>query len=342
MKILYLPCHSVHEYDEVRLLHEIGHEPFSPGAYFNPQCDEFLRPGIPGLTYDPEIVNQYHELGGRFPGEDAKDHLTRDFVDNFDCVMVMSLRRWVECNWDAIKHKPVILRTNGQSDANYEKFVYKYRSENSNFKAVRYSPKEDQFPFYGGSDAVIRFGKKIDEFPEWEGNLKELATLVQHMKGRGDACNWNTFYELSNKIQCKLYGMSNEDAGDLWFGRKTEFNETFELLKQHRCYFYAGTKPANYTLNFIEMLCIGMPIIAVGALLGNDHNLNTYEIPDLIEHGVNGFISNDISEIESIAKELFNNDDLAKNISIESKKLAYKYFDEKNVKKQWHDFLKSL
>ena len=33
MKILYLSCHSILEYDEVKLLTGMGHYVFSPGAY---------------------------------------------------------------------------------------------------------------------------------------------------------------------------------------------------------------------------------------------------------------------------------------------------------------------
>lgn len=341
MKILYLPCHSVHEYDEVRMFHEMGHEIFSPGAYFNPQSDEFLRPGIPGLVYDENVVKQYDDLGKLHPGKDQKDHLTKEFVDNFDTVLVMSLSRWVQGNWDAIKHKNVILRTNGQSDESYERFVSEYRKY-GNFKVVRYSPYERYFPNYGGEDAMIRFGKKLHEYPLWEGDNLQLSTLVQDMKGRSEACSWEIFLELSKRINCKLYGMSNEDAGDLWFGKKTSLSETLDMLKYTRAYFYGGTKPANYTLNFIEALCVGCPIVALGDKLGNLPGQQTYEITNIIENGTDGFCGDSVDELVEYTQELFDNPTLAKTMSDGSRRIADKLFNEKNKKLEWNEFFKQL
>jgi len=74
-KILYLSCHEILEFDEVSLLHELGHEVFSPGAYVEPanRGDQNLRPSIPGLKYDPDILEQFHRIAGQHPGQDAKD-----------------------------------------------------------------------------------------------------------------------------------------------------------------------------------------------------------------------------------------------------------------------------
>ena len=319
----------------------MGHEIFSPGAYFNPQSDEFLRPGIPGLVYDENVVKQYDDLGKLHPGKDQKDYLTKEFVDNFDTVLVMSLSRWVQGNWDAIKHKNVILRTNGQSDESYERFVSEYRKY-GNFKVVRYSPYERYFPNYGGEDAIIRFGKKLHEYPLWEGDNLQLSTLVQDMKGRSEACSWEIFLELSKRINCKLYGMSNEDAGDLWFGKKTSLSETLDMLKYTRAYFYGGTKPANYTLNFIEALCVGCPIVALGDKLGNLLGQQTYEITNIIENGTDGFCGDSVDELVEYTQELFDNPTLAKTMSDGSRRIADKLFNEKDKKLEWNEFFKQL
>jgi len=341
MKILYLPCHSVHEYDEVRMFHEMGHEIFSPGAYFNPQSDEFLRPGIPGLVYDENVVKQYDDIGKVHPGKDQKDFLTKEFVDNFDTIIVMSLSRWVERNWDVIKHKNVILRTNGQSDEAYEEFVGKYRKQ-GNFKVVRYSPYERYFPNYGGEDAMIRFGKKLHEYPQWEGDNLQLSTLVQNMKGRSDACSWKIFLEVSKRINSKLYGMANETAGDLWIGKTTSLSETLDMFKHTRAYFYGGTKPANYTLNFIEAICVGCPIVALGDKLGNLPKQQTYEITNIIENGIDGFCGDSVDELVEYTQELFDNPTLAKTMSDGSRRIAETLFNEKEKKLEWNEFFKQL
>ena len=104
MRILYLSCHSVLEYDEISLLHELGHYVYSPGAYVEPRNpgNAALRPGLLQLQYDPEDEKHFHSLGS--PGYDNKDKLTKEFVDRFDMVIIMHLPRWIECNWEVIKH----------------------------------------------------------------------------------------------------------------------------------------------------------------------------------------------------------------------------------------------
>lgn len=159
MRVLYLSCHETLEHDEILLFHELGYDLFSPGAYVEPQNrgDGWLRPSIPGLVYNQDIVQQYHRIGAQFPDQDGKRHLTREFVDNFDVVIVMHIPEWIEVNWEVMKHKRVIWRTIGQSVASIEQRMAHYK--NLGLQIVRYSPREPRIPHFAGMDALIRFYK---------------------------------------------------------------------------------------------------------------------------------------------------------------------------------------
>jgi hypothetical protein len=340
MRILYLSCHSILEFEEVKMLHELGHEVFSPGAYVEPANpgDASLRPDIPGLVYDPDILEQFHAIGARHPGKDAKDHLTKEFVDNFDCVIVMHIPRWISKNWHAIKHKRVIWRTIGQSLQHTENSLAPYRA--SGLEIVRYSPREERIPGYIGSDALIRFYKDPDDYGDWNGEKKRVITFAQHMKDRGPACNFQFFEEVTSPFERHLFGPGNENVGD-WGTGKVPYERLKQEMRDNRVYFYTGTHPASYTLNFMEAWMTGTPIVAIGPKHGNasyfpGHDL--YEIPDLLTPGT-GFISDNPDALRAWIKELMDNDGLAKSISEKAREKAISVFGKDKIYGQWKEFL---
>jgi len=341
MKLLYLSCHSILEYDEVKLFHEMGHEIFSPGAYVEPANpgDASLRPSIPGLEYDPDILAQWHRLAGEHPGEDAKNYLTKEFVDNFDCVIVMHMPQWVLQNWEAIKHKRVIWRTIGQSIAKTERQMMAPR--NAGMEIVRYSPREVTIPGYVGEDAMIRFYKDEDELQGWTGESKRVISLAQHMKDRDQACNFSFFDDVTRPFARHLFGPGNEGIGD-WTSGKISYEQLVTELRVNRVYFYTGTHPASYTLNFIEAWMTGIPIVALGAEHGNASyflNHDLYEVSDLIENHLNGFVSDNIVELRKSIQILLSHDEIANFVSANGRKSAIKLFGKSVAKAAWKAYL---
>jgi hypothetical protein len=344
-KILYLSCHSILEYDEVKLFQELGYDIFSPGAYVEPTNpgDPTMRPSIPSLSYNKDIVNQYHSLGAKNPGKDGKDVLTKEFVDNFDIVIVMHIPRWIENNWEAIKHKRVIWRTIGQSISNTELQISPYRDKG--LQIVRYSPKERTIPCYIGEDALIRFYKDPNEFTNWNGKDKKVISFAQAMKSRGDACNYKIFEEATRNFPRALFGPHNDiEIQQPWAFGKIPYEQMKEEMRNNRVYFYTGTHPASYTLNFIEAAMTGMPMVAVGKQFGSgkfwlDNGHDLYEVDEILEHKATGLISDDIKELTSYCKFLLNNDAAAKTLSQQVRETAIKYFGKETIKEQWKNFL---
>jgi len=340
LKILYLSCHSILEYDEVSLLHEMGHEVFSPGAYVEPANpgDASLRPSIPGLSYDKDILAKFHAIHDSYPGEDNKDHLTKELVDYFDCVIVMHLPRWIQKNWDVMKHKRVIWRTIGQSISNTERQLKPYRDQG--MEIIRYSPRERTIPGYIGEDALIRFYKDPDEYGPWNGENKRVITFAQSMKQRDSACNFTIFEHVTRPYPRRLFGPGNE--GYDWSTGKVPYEQLKKEMCDNRCYLYTGTHPASYTLNFIESWMSGIPIVAIGPKWGNGKSFrghDLYEVGDLIQNYITGFVSDDPTELQQHVKLLLENDSVAKAISLQGRQAAIDFFGKKNIKKKWEEFL---
>jgi len=67
---------------------------------------------------------------------------------------------------------------------------------------------------------------------------------------------------------------------------------------------------------------------------------NYYEIEEIIEHGVSGFIGHSIQEMRGYIEQLLNDHQLAKEISANARARAIELFGKEKISKQWDDFLK--
>lgn len=343
-KILYLSCHEILQWDECSLLIELGHEVFCPGAYVSEdnKGDLNLRPGLTKCVNYEYLMEEWHKLGK--PGKDNKECLTIDFLKNFDMVIVMHLPQWVHANWPVFKAAkiPIIWRTIGQSVAHNEREMMPYRSQG--MKIIRYSPRERMVPGYLGEDALIRFYKDPEEFKDWNGNTKEIITFGQHMQRREPATNFNWFESVTRPFPRKLFGPGSET---LPFGMgKMPYDDLKKAMKDYRVYFYTGTWPASYTLNFIEAMMTGIPMICIGPQKGHPHGWfaghDLYEIPDIIINGHNGFYSDSEFELRAYIKQLLTDDKLAQKISQNGRAKAIELFGKEAIKLAWKQYLETL
>ena len=334
LKLLYLSCHSIAEYDECKLFNELGFEVYPHGAYTIPS-----KPGDPKRPALPFDVPDWFDKEAR---ENPKENMSQKFLDKFDIVFSHWKPDWVMANWEKMTDKIVILRTNGQSSPEDEKNI------NVLFKAgclvVRYSPIEKVIPGYCGHDAVIRFYKDPDEFKGYTGVKKRVITVCQSMVKRDAFCGWKFFKYCTQGFSRKLYGPDNAGAGKIWGGMQS-YENLKKQYRENRVYFYTGTTPASYTLNFMEAMMTGIPIVAIGGELGNPAYLEgqyTYEIPFIIKNGVNGFWSDDLDELKSYLDKLMNDRKFAKRIGEAGRQTAIELFGKEKIKKQWDKFFKEI
>lgn len=329
MKLLYLSCHAILEYDELKLFEELGIDYFSLGSYIDPQ-----RPADkirPALKSQPQ-----KDLIDKAP---QKERLTREFVAPFDTIVVMHVFDWIDKNWPIIKDKRVIWRSIGQSTPELERRLARYRAEG--LEVVRYSPREQFIQNNIGFDAMIRFYKDESEFGGWTGAENMTITFCQDIKRRGEFCNFDIWDKVTNQVNAKVYGRGNDGMGSKGVGEVT-----YEKLKQRmrdcKSYFYTGTQPASYTLNFIEALMTGIPIVAIGPEHGNSLNIAgpTYEVHEIIKNGINGFCSDDPKEIVDYLESLSKNTPMARAISRAGRETAIKLFGKETIKGFWKKYLR--
>lgn len=334
MNILYLSCHSILEYDELKLFEELGHDYFSIGAYINPtKPHDEKRPPLNGTFHEhlASVTMVHHQA-----------NLHKEQVEWADVVIVMHIPEWIEKNWPLFKEckSRVIWRTIGQSVSNIEERLKPYRDDG--LEIVRYSPVEARIPGYIGGDAIIRFYKDPDEFGPWEGETNEMINFTQSMRSRGEFCNWDTFADVANGLEAHVYGPNNEDAGELNGGMLT-YDGMKEKMRKSRVYLYTGTHPASYTLGFIEAWMTGIPMVAIGPQKGNSaaFNQDTYEVHELLRNGAFGFVSDDPQQLRIFVEQLMNDKNMAQALSLRAREEAIHVFGKDIIKKQWSNYLEN-
>lgn len=333
MKVLYLSCHAVLEYDELRIFEELGIDYFSLGSYINPRVP--VDPIRPALKM-PLNTELYHMAPDR-------NAMPREFIEKFDCVIVMHLPEWIENNWEVMKDKIVIWRTIGQSSPAIEQRLKPYRDQG--LKVVRFCPTEERMSNYIGQDALIRFYKDPAEFGPYTGEDQEVITFAQNMKTRGEFCNYEIFEKATEGLNAHVYGPKNEESGELNGGFLT-YEQMRDKYRKSRVYFYTGTQPSAYVLNFIEAWMSGIPVVAIGPKLANSLQIagDSYEVQDLIgaEWEPSGFVSDDINQLKEYVVKLYNDLELCKKVGEKGRQKAIEIFGIENIKKQWQGFFETI
>lgn len=257
--------------------------------------------------------------------------------------------QWVESNWSKFKKsgKPIVFRSIGQSSGQVEDSLKKFRKEG--LKIVRYSSREEKIPGYQGSDALIRFYVDPQEFDGYTGMSPKLVNISQALfggptqKSRGDHMNLPEFKHIVEGLDWKVFGPDNEYAGE-HNGGLLNYEDMKAMLRFNRAYVYTGTRPASYTLAFMDAFITGIPIVAIGPRLANElYKIDTYEVHELLgPSGEAGFWSNDIGELREYCKLLLEDHDLAKTVGAKGRARAIELFGKSKIAQEWRAFFESL
>lgn len=337
MRILYLSCHSILEHDEVKLLTELGHEVFSlQGAYQNGYGDG-KRPPI-SVSPNAHLSDVAIQC--------SKENLHPELIDWAEVIIVMHRPDWIYLNWEKMKHKRVIWRTIGQSVKDNEMSLILQRSQG--LQIVRYSPREDRIPGFLGTDSLIRFAKDPNEYSGWVGDTNAVLTVSQSMLKRAGWCSYDIFSKSTEGHARHLYGSPslNNDGSimpdPLWCGQLS-YEELKHAYRSHRVYFYTGTYPASYTLNFIEAMMTGIPIVAIGPEMwnkGDFPNHDMYEVHLILGSEFEaGYWADSIPEIKKHVQRLMTDDEECARVSANARLKAIELFGVENIKQKWKEFL---
>lgn len=338
-----MSCHVVLEYDELRILNQLGYDITVIGGYLDPKNPHVdTRPRL-NIDSNKDRENKIHRLYNYnknlgIPIEECSNTLTKEIVDDYDVIIIMHRMDWVVKNWDILKNKIVILRTIGQNLENNELLIRKYIQDG--LKILRYSPKERELKNYAGEHGLIRFLKYKSDFKDRNIKNNCAITFGQNMYYRKNWCGLNVAEYVSKKVPFKLFGPGNEKL-EFSSGR-INYNQQLEEYASNSCYLYTGTFPAQYTLNFIEALIAGIPIVSIGKNLSQQMvESYPFEVPYILDE-VSGYSYDDMDKIVDTLNELIMDKKLNEEVSRKQSELGIRLFSVEENIHQWKDFLNNL
>lgn len=342
MKILYLSCHVVLEYDELRILNDLGYDVTSIGGYINPRTPHVdTRPPLL-IDTNKDREQKIHNLfetnrKKRIPLEKCSYTLTKEVVDDYDIIYVMHNLEWLDINWEVIKNKIVVLRTFlnlGDTESRIQKYV------KQGLKVLRCSPMEREIENYAGEHGIIRFLKYESDFKPRNILHDKVITFGQSVKQRGSWCGAELIESLSKELPFTIFGPSNDEY-KFWGGRLSYEDQLIQLAT-NSCYFFTGTFPAQYTLSFVEALMTGIPIVSIGKNLSQSIvSKYPFEVPYILDE-IDGYYGDDIIDIKNKLRLLIDDRKLNEEMSIKEISLGKKLFSAEQNMYLWKDFFNSL
>ena len=329
MRILYSSVHQVLEFDELRLLRDLGHDVFSLGAYFNGGHGDTFRPPLDLGDVNAFLREQFFALGCRLAPGDIR--LSAEWVALFDVSIVMHDIGLLSEVWDALSIKPVFLRLIGQSIEATNAAALPYRRQG--LRVIRYSQNEMLADSYVFGDALIRFGKYAADYGPWTGGDPRVLTCANNFESRypGDFAQW---CQVTAGYQPALCGDGNAGCpGDMGL---VSFEQQRTLLCHCSAYLYCTAGFVPYTLNFIEAWMSGIPVVVLDA--GARRN-RFFEITHLIRHGVNGLICSDVETAREAIGGLQADPAWGERIGRAGRDAAIALFGADTVKAEWQALL---
>jgi hypothetical protein len=161
-------------------------------------------------------------------------------------------------------------------------------------------PFKSSFAALLETNAIIRFGKYINEFPKWHGG-EVLLTFMSGAATRPlrtpSLCDYQ---RMIAGERADVYGKGNEGIPNARGIATQEEQLAHYHYQTCRAYIYMHSDAAPYSLNFIEAMSIGAPIVAPSAPfwaknLPPNSWLERYEIEEMLTGGV-GLIYSSVAE----------------------------------------------
>jgi glycosyltransferase involved in cell wall biosynthesis len=174
---------------------------------------------------------------------------------------------------------------------------------------------------------VIEHGVRVDS-SKYSGKIDRGVVMVNNIKKRGRRLGYDVFEKVKKQVPLDLIGMESDAAGGLGEVKREALPR---FLSSYRFFF----NPIRYTslgLSVCEAMQCGVPVIG----------LATTEMPQVIENGVTGFVSNDVEFLIKKMRELLADKSYARTLGENAKKYADEKFSIDRFVKDWELTFNSL
>ena len=150
---------------------------------------------------------------------------------------------------------------------------------------------------------------------------KSVLSVVNDFANRDYCCNYSGWQRITKDLPVRLVGNSpglSEPAKDI-----------DDLVDEYRKagVFLNTSTVSPVPTSLLEAMACGCAVVSTATCM----------IPEIIENGVNGFISNDESELRSYVEQLLEDPELAGRLGAEARKTVTEKFSEQEFINNWNE-----
>ena len=172
-----------------------------------------------------------------------------------------------------------------------------------------------------GDTAVIHHGVDCELFkPDAEVEREDhILSVVNDWINRDWCCGFNIWQRVANKLPTFVVGDTP--------GLSEPAKNTEELVKTYQTstIFLNTSTISPVPTELLEAMACGCAVVST----------STCMIPEIIENGINGFISNDEKELEQYLIDLLNDEELSQKLGAEARKTIEGRFSQNQFIRNW-------
>tara|TARA_R110002051_G_C8688119_1_gene492638 strand:- start:415 stop:1431 length:1017 start_codon:yes stop_codon:yes gene_type:complete len=172
---------------------------------------------------------------------------------------------------------------------------------------------------------VITHGVDSDlfQFNDSTDRENQVLSVVNDWINRDWCCGFSIWQNIINGLPFQVVG---DTPGLSEVAKSTE--DLVKVYQSNRIFLNTSTiSPVPTAL--LEAMACGCAVVTTATCM----------IPEIIENGVNGFISNDETELKQYLVDLLNDEDLAKNLGREARKTIVENFSQEKFVLKWDSLL---
>ena len=170
-------------------------------------------------------------------------------------------------------------------------------------------------------DVVIRYGINLNVFKGWTGSGKHGLSIVNHFAQRDVFCGWELWKRMGQRVPLKLVGENKDISESI-----KDVRLLAKVIGEARFFLNTSTY-STLPLTIPEAMGVGCPIVSTA----------NQEIPNIITHGVDGFISNNENELIGYCNLLLNDYNLAKKMSDAARQSCDRIFNMQAFIDNWNE-----
>ena len=298
-KLLVFNCHEAWVYQLGALEYEIDIVDGLPGRY-TLKWDERIRP----IPTGARLVNLEDILERRKSYDCIITHNITDLMDVKSIpgpriLVIHSTMTWKKLG-NEFQVRPEELK---HSLKNYIDFIGGHVVAVSRLKGISWGFVED----------IVPFSADVKEYLPWSGELACGIRVANQISSKKEVLMWNFHEKTFRGIPVKIIGF-NPDMPGVY--PASSWDELKLFLSRHRFFIHTAHPELEdgYNMATLEAMAAGLPVI------GNRHPSSP------IEHGINGFLSDDSDELRGYAKLLLENHDLARKMGEKARETVLKNF----------------